>query len=409
MIVPTYWARKSSIGWQPGDAIYDHPTALDGEDTLSALLRSLETLEDRDFKLVILAVPTNEDIATEVENRVEQIIKVASAGTDVEILLFGPSALSEMHDRLMKDGRESFISLLQLSGYSNVRNMCLFAAHLLGSEAAILIDDDEVFEDPYFLAKAKEFIGQTIEGKTVDAIAGYYLQPNGNYKLKVDHRPWMDYWDQADRMNEGFDRIIGTGPRLKETPFVFGGNMVVHRRLFMNVPFDPFVRRGEDIDFLMNARMFGFNFFLDNLLSIKHLAPPKTHPVWMRLREDIYRFIYERSKLEHQQDREGMVKINAGDFDPYPGCFLKPDLEAKIIGACRLLAQEYSENGANADADESLNNIRLANEDAGRDFNPFLKLCEIQKAWHELMEYVDGDAVRESLAKSLEGSYPVFR
>ena len=51
-------------------------------------------------------------------------------------------------------------------------------------------------------------------------------------------------------MNEAFDKIIGTEPRLKETPFAFGGNMVIHQNLFTAVPFDPKISRGEDMDFL---------------------------------------------------------------------------------------------------------------------------------------------------------------
>lgn len=163
-------------------------------------------------------------------------------------------------------------------------------------------------------------MGRNIEGRPVNAVAGYYLQPHGGYRLKKSYRPWMKYWDQHDRMNEGFDKVIGTEPRLKETPFVFGGNMVIHRNLFI-VPFDPRVSRGKDIDFLINARMFGFTFFLDNQLSIRHLPPAKTHLTWMQLREDIHRFIYERAKIEHQKEIEGMTRVHPEDFDPYPGCF----------------------------------------------------------------------------------------
>jgi hypothetical protein len=130
----------------------------------------------------------------------------------------------------------------------------------------------------------------------------------------------MKYWDQYDRMNEAFGKIIGSDPRLKETPFVFGGNMVIHRNLFTVVPFDPHVTRGEDIDFLMNAKMFGFHFFLDNQLSIKHLPPSKAYPIWMQLREDIHRFIYERAKIEHQTAIAGMTRVYPEDFDPYLGC-----------------------------------------------------------------------------------------
>ena len=315
MVIPSYWARESGVGWKEGDAIYDHPTPLDSEGTLLRAIQSIKKLEDKDFQLVIIAVATSEDIETQVEKTVANIIKSSNPGVDV--LLFGHTHLKQIHELISKSKKE-YNDLLQLRGYSNIRNLCMFIPHVLGSEVAVLIDDDEVFEDPEFMSKAKEFIGKNIGGRTVNAVAGYYLQPDGDYHVKKPFRPWMKYWDQYDRMNEAFDRIIGREPRLKETHFVFGGNMVIHRNLFTLVPFDPGVRRGEDIDFLINARMFGFHFFLDNQLSIKHLPPPNTHPTWMQLREDIYRFIYERAKIEHQKEIKGMTKVYPEDFDSYP-------------------------------------------------------------------------------------------
>ncbi|MEA3420531.1 MAG: hypothetical protein U9Q97_02490 [Acidobacteriota bacterium] len=198
-------------------------------------------------------------------------------------------------------------------------------------------------------------------------------------------------------MNEAFDRIIGCEPRLKETPFVFGGNMVIHRNLFTVVPFDPGITRGEDIDFLINAKMFGFSFFLDNQLSIKHLPPPKTHPTWMHLREDIYRFIYERAKIEHQKEVKGMTKIYSEEFDPYPGCFLKMNLEEKIEKACKLLSEEYLAQGDRQGSEEALNNIIIAKTDAVPKFDPFQKLCELQKRWQELMLFVSHKEIRSRI------------
>ncbi|MFQ6032976.1 MAG: hypothetical protein ACE5K2_08665, partial [Candidatus Zixiibacteriota bacterium] len=327
MAIPSYWGRPSEVGWKDGDAIYDHPTPLDREGTLFRAIQSVDILEDKDFQLVIIVVPTSKDIASQVEKKVADIIRTASVGIEAEVVLFGPSHLEQIQKLLTRDGKKEYIDLLQLRGYSNIRNLCMFIPHILGSEVAVLIDDDEVFEDPSFMSKAKEFVGKGIGGKTINAVAGFYLQPDGDYHVKKEFRPWMKYWDQYQRMNEAFDKIIGTQPRLKETPFVFGGNMIIHRDLFTKVPFDPEVPRGEDIDFLINAKMFGVPFFLDNQLSIKHLAPPKMHPVWMRLREDIYRFIYERAKIESQKEIDGLTRVHAEEFDPYPGCFLKADLE----------------------------------------------------------------------------------
>lgn len=402
MVIPSYWTRESNVGWKERDAIYDHPTPLDFEGTLIRAIQSIDILKDKDFHLVIIAVATVEDIESQVEKKVANIIKSASSTTGVEILLFGPSHLKRIHKLLINEGKNEYIDLLKLQGYSNIRNLCMFIPHILGSEVAVLIDDDEVFEDTNFMSKAKEFIGKNVGGKTVNAVAGYYLQLDEDYHVKRPFHPWMKYWDKYEKMNEAFDKVIGTEPRLKETPFVFGGNMVIHRNLF-TVPFDPGVPRGEDMDFLITAKMFGFTFFLDNQLSIRHLPPPEAHPTWMQLREDIYRFIYERAKIEHQKETKGMTKVYPEDFDPYPGCFLKKDLDDKIEKSCKLLSEEYLARGDRRGSEEALNNIALARTDALPKFDPFQSLCALQKRWRELMKYTSKGEVRLSIREIIGG------
>jgi hypothetical protein len=189
---------------------------------------------------------------------------------------------------------------------------------------------------------------------------------------------------------------------LKETPFVFGGNMIIHRNLFTVVPFDPKVPRGEDIDFLINAKMSGFTFFLDNQLSIKHLPPPKSHPAWMQLREDIYRFVYERAKIENQIEIKGMTRVSPEAFDPYPGCFFKRDLEEKIEESCKLLSEELLSQNDKKGSEEALNNIVLARDDAVPQYDPYKSLCEIQKRWQRLMEYTGKGEVCSRLSGIIE-------
>ncbi len=415
MVIPSYWARESKDGWRAGDAVYDHPTPLDEDGTLLRALQSLDVLEDKDFQVVVIAAATAGDIEDRVEEKVAGIIDEVSRTVDVDIKLFAQSHLGETHDLLCSEGideyvplmqskdMDEYVPLLQLRGYSNIRNLCLFIPHTLGSDLAVLIDDDEVFEDTKFIGKTKEFIGSLVGDRTVHAVAGYYLQSDGDKGTMKKRSPWMEYWGQYKIMDEGFDRIIQTEPRLKKTPFVFGGNMIIHRELFTVVPFDPDVPRGEDIDYLINARMFGFSFFLDNKLSIKHLPPSKSHPVWMQLREDIYRFIYERTKLEGQVEKKGMVRVAPEDLDPYPGRFLRSDLEEKIEGACRLLSEEYLEQGDTVGSEEALQNIELARTDAVPVSNPFQDLCELQKHWKGLMEFTGREGVRSGLRKIIEG------
>ncbi len=396
MVIPSYWGRPQAEGWREGDAVYDHPIPLDQEGTLLRALRSLEVLDNRDLTVIVLAVPTSREIAGAVERKVQEIIDAARRGVDVPILCFGMTHLEEVHHALAETDLGELKDLLQLRGYSNVRNLCTFVPHLMGSEVAILIDDDEVFEDPKFLDKAVEFIGRTYQGVPVHAVAGYYLQENGDYRLDRPREPWMEAWDQLDRMNEAFDRFIALPPRLKETPFVFGGNMVIHRELFTKVPFDPLVPRGEDIDFLINAKMFGFRFFLDNTLSIKHLPPPKFHPLWRRLREDVFRFLFEREKIRCQEAREGMVRVRPEDFDPYPGAFLKEDLEEKVRRASHILADLYETSGDVDGKREALKTVSLMREALNRMGNPFQDLLALQSRWEQLMRGVESSRVREA-------------
>jgi len=385
MVVPSYWGRKSDEGRRPTDVIYDHPTPLDEAGTLGRLLESLSVLKERDFELVVLAVSTAPDIREAVEQKVAGILR-RGAG-DIEARLFSSSHLAKLHAVLEKAGRGDLAALLRLEGYANVRNLCVFLPHLLGAEIAVLIDDDEIFEDPLFMVKAREFIGRRVDGRAALFVAGYYINPDGSYLLNRKIEPWMTYWNKIDCMNRAFKEVIGLEPRLKATPFAFGGNLVLHRDLFARVPFDPAVTRGEDIDFLINARMSGFDTFLDNRLSIKHDAPPKTSPAWERVREDIFRFIYEKSKLESQEEADGLRPVSVGELCPYPGEFLGPDLEERIFRSNQMLAVDCLAAGDARGAAECMTNIFLAKARAVPASSPFRAFLKLRKEWRNLMEF----------------------
>ena len=386
MVIPTYWGRKKKVGFKQGDIVYDHATPVDEEGTLGRTLESMKILKKMDFKLVVLVCPTNMEIKDEAEKKAREVIK--GVKLDVETYLFTQDTLKKIR-RYARNSqlKENVFSLLSLRGYANVRNMCIFASHLLNSDITVLIDDDEVIENPDFMDIAREFIGKRVYGETVYGVAGYYLNKYGNYYDDVSMEPWMTDWNGFGSKSKAFDKIIGCEPRLKQTPFVFGGAMVIHKNLYQIVPFDPNITRGEDIDYLINAKMFGFNFFLDNKLSIKHLPPQKTHPVWQRTREDIYRFIYEKSKIDSQYEVSNMRTVSAKDFFPYPGEFLTDDLENKIFKTNLLLAMESLANNEVEASKESIKNIYLSIYEAIPKKDPFTAYRKIQKDWEKLIDF----------------------
>jgi CRP-like cAMP-binding protein len=383
MVIPTYWSRDSATIWKPGDVVYDHPTPLDQEGTLPKTLESLNVLADTDFSVVILACSTAPDIEHAVEERVTNLVRAAKP--PVETYVISHSHLQALHQALTAAGREDLVNVLSLTGYANIRNMCLYVPYVLGAEVAVLIDDDELFDDPLFMSKARQFIGSRFMGQTIDGVAGYYINSKGTYYDDVPEEiHWMTYWDRFGSKREAFDQVIPGEPRLKLTPFAFGGCMVIHRALFRSVPFDPHITRGEDIDYVMNVRMFGFNFFLDNQLYIQHRPPPKTHPTWQRFREDIFRLLYERAKINGQTPQINMTLLDAEDFDPYPGEFLRETLDDKILKSNLILALDYLANDRVEDAKETIRNIWLARTKAIPKYNPFEAYLLFQRRWRAL-------------------------
>jgi hypothetical protein len=58
MVIPSYWSRDSSIGWKEDDSVYDHPTPLNTDGTLTRTITSIDVLKDKEFRLVIIAAAT---------------------------------------------------------------------------------------------------------------------------------------------------------------------------------------------------------------------------------------------------------------------------------------------------------------------------------------------------------------
>jgi len=385
MVIPTYWGRNSSTGWQVGDDIYDHPTPLDQKGTLARTLKSIEILNNKNFDLIIPIVTTTPEIREDAYKKVKKIVKKVNPA--VKTYLFADKQLNEIKNFYNNHNMLAETELLKLSGYSNVRNMCLYPAYIMGAEVVVLIDDDEIFEDPDFMNKAIEFIGGRFYGQSIDGIAGYYLNSQDEYYDDVEMEPWMTFWDRFGSKAKAFDKVINKKPRLKSTPFAFGGCMVIHRSLLKVVPFDPNLPRGEDIDYVINSRMFNFNFFLDNKLNIKHIPPEKHHPIWQRLRQDIFRFYYEREKLRGQYEQPNMLKIEPEDFDPYPGEFLRDSLDDEVFKTNIILALDYLSQGERKASESTIKNIYLSKHEAIPKTNVFDDYLKLQNKWENLLSF----------------------
>lgn len=195
-------------------------------------------------------------------------------------------------------------------------------------------------------------------------------------------------------MNKAFE-IIGSKKRLNETTFALGGNLVLHKKMFQLVPFDPFIHRGEDMDLLINAKCLGFAFLLDNQLGIKHYPPPKSHSdIWMEMRRDAYRFIYKRKKILHlikdNKLEPDIIKL----LDPYPGYFLKKDIYLKLVITSFLLGLKSIFKLKFKNSIEHFRNIKISLIDANKYANENCRnYFQLQEKWSKLMSSIVKDKV----------------
>ena len=77
---------------------------------------------------------------------------------------------------------------------------------------------------------------------------------------------------RAKRSTGGSTKAM-RGPRLSRSNHVCGGCLALHKEAFKRLSFDPWIMRGEDLDYMLNLRMYGSDIWFDNKWSLRHLPP----------------------------------------------------------------------------------------------------------------------------------------
>jgi hypothetical protein len=164
--------------------------------------------------------------------------------------------------------------------------------------------------------------------------------------------------------------------------------------LAASVGFDPGITRGEDIDYLINARLEGRTFFLRKDLFILH-RPPRggsyRDASLSKLEQDIMRFMYEREKLTVSRENPDLHALTVDTLMPYPGEFLRGDIEGDAREA--LEAAHYP-----GDASAFVRDVK---EKVPARIERYL---EFRNAWPRSTEALRGaTAVRDALLREVHG------
>lgn len=401
VVIPTYWTRPDGEV-RPGDAVYDHPTAVGQESTLGRLLSSLRILDSQRFYVLLLVAVTSPEVEDGARRQVDEMVALFP---DLTIVVISDRDMERL--RPLWQDLEDTTDLLGLAGYSRVRNVQLAIPQILGSSCIIALDDDEVVLNEHFLDLAVEGLGGEVDGRKVEGLSGYYLQDRSG-KILLDVPPGSEVADnvferKAAIMNEGTLALEDMPGRLVPTPFCFGGNMIFSRQLFSSVCFDPSVTRGEDIDYLINARLSGYLFFMNKDLTILHLPPSGgsyQDVAYHKVVQDVLRFLYEREKIRAASTLGTAHPVEVEELMPYPGEFLTSSLDKD--------SHDILEEVWNKVDDQT--RIRLG---LGNSVESFLeqaretakagvaKFSKYQSDWKELMHKLERDRDSRDLVLSL--------
>ena len=330
IVIPTFVSGRTARRNAGPTEVYDHPTSLNETGELPRCLKSLARI--RDVGPVAILVVSDPAVQAAAERKARSIaenvpeLRTMVVGVDQAQMV--SRAIAEY--RIAKIDRE-----VGLAGYGAMRNLGIALANVLGFDSVIFLDDDEVIDDPDFMAKAVYGLGKlTKRGIPILAKTGYYLNKLGTYHAMSQSAWYNRHWQQGEAFNQWIDRAM-EGPRLTRSNHVCGGCLAIHREAFVRLAFDPWIVRGEDLDYLLNLRMYGADMWFDNQWSLTHL-PPETKSEGARFRQDIYRWLYEYRKMEYSRTQIDLQQVPPSSLEPYPGPFLQPGIEKRIKRTAQL-------------------------------------------------------------------------
>lgn len=385
VIIPTFIYPRRHRGGADVVTAYDHTTAPNQPGELGRCLESLQKVEG--LGLVIILVSA--DVSLEAQ-AAEKVQAVADQYPDITTLVIGAPELALVEQRMAQLNIERLSKEIGLQGYGAIRNLGLLIANTLGFDAVVFLDDDEVIDDPQFLRKAMYGLGKlTRSGIPILAKTGYYLNDKGSYLSKWEDKWYNRFWQQGRAFNEWITGAM-RGPRLSRSNHVCGGCLAIHKEAYRRLAFDPWIARGEDLDYMLNLRMYGSDIWFDNQWVLRHL-PPSSTSEGDRFRQDIFRWLYEYRKLEYSRALIDLQQVKPASLEPYPGPFLEPGLRNRI----RLTA--WLRSFGRPDKKAYRRAARAATGEASAYAESHCaKYFEFQYVWPEAMSRLESDQLLSS-------------
>ena len=202
-----------------------------------------------------------------------------------------------------------------------------------------------MLDEDFLTSAVYGFGAKDRQGMPIVAKSGYFLDRRNSALADRRNIKFYDkYWAKRAEFNNWMTQALA-GPRISRSNVVCGGCFAVHAEAYTRVAFDPWITRGEDLDYLIDLRMYGMDVWFDNKWRVRHV-PPKVKDTAFRFMQDVYRWTYERRKIEVCNTNIDLQQIHPAQLMPYPGPWIGPDLPARVKKTAFWRALLTSEHGA---------------------------------------------------------------
>ena len=382
IVIPTYVSSRRRKEPTSVTATYDHTTPLKNPGELPRLLTSLQKV--RGIGQIIVLVAADQSTEAQAADKVQDIV---SRFPSLNVAVIGAAEYGLVQQRMEQLGLGKLQKEIGLSGYGAIRNLGLVLANVMGFDSVVFLDDDEVIDDAEFLQKGVYGLGKlTRKGVPILAKSGFYFNSEGSFLSKSQDKWYNHFWQQGKAFNAWITKAM-RGPRLSRSNHVCGGCLALHKEAFKRLSFDPWIARGEDLDYMLNLRMYGSDIWFDNQWSLRHLPPASTSE-GTRFRQDIYRWLYEYRKMEYSRTQIDLMQVRPQSLEPYPGPFLEPGItkRIRITAILRSFARKDKKAYRQAAKAARAEAVMYAQRNCSKYF-------EFQFVWPELMARMENDQI----------------
>lgn len=337
VVIPSYWAQGEKPGALGERGVYDYTTRIDRPlPELETCLSSLEQVRGVLRVIVLVVAPPSCE-----ESARARVNSICRAHADLNPLVIGAQEASHVEHAVARMAHHIAGETVSLRGYGAIRNMGLAVAAVLGHDVVVFLDDDEVVLDSDFLIKAVWGLGSlTRQNLQILAKSGFFIDENDSPYAEPT-KEWSEkYWSKATEFNKVMERAQSASTRITRSNHLCGGCCALHAAAFTRVPFDPYITRGEDLDYVLNLRAHGLDVWFDREWFVRAQTPEEPAPVPSTFMQDVYRWLYEYRKLDAMNARRDLRTITPESLMPYPAPWLCSDVRKRVFQTAlrRLIA-----------------------------------------------------------------------